>query len=344
MSTASRTANAARAFSGRSLPFALLPGLCLLLGATAAFAQSPYVQDVSGGSSLTASSSIDYTTFTLGNSYADNLLTISGSTTVVTASDTVVIGNTTNSDDNAMTVTGGATFTSTVSGMGKFVTLGLQGGSNELTISSGGIVNAQTMFRIGFQSDGNILTVTGSGSLLSITGAPASAHLCIAGNSGANNLVQVLNSGSISAPAVRIGGMAGATTLTNDNTLWVSGAGSYVTVEENLYIGVNYGGSLQNITGNNLEIDSFGMVVVDGDIQINPYTIAGDPQNFIRIGESGMLFWADEHVGDFEDLISDGYVQIPDGVGGWVSVTDPGYFQIGYNALTDYTMLAYSSN
>lgn len=332
------TAVSSRAVRQRLNPLASI----ILTAALAVIAAPAYAQSYVLNSSSTATMSSDatYTTFTVGQTADSNDLTINGGA-VVTATDTVIIGQGSASTDNYMTVTDGAIFASTISGSGKFFTLGLQGAANTLIIKDGGKVSAATMFRVGFQSSDNYLLVSGVGSVLEISGAASSAHLCIAGSSGFDNYVEVAEGGTISTPAVRIGGMAGATAMTNNNSVIVSNAGSTLDVSENLYIAMNSGGSKQNITGNTLTIQDFGIVRVDGNIIINDYSIGGAKQNFLRLGKNGLLFWKGDRVADFQTLVASGYVQYF--AAGWATDTNPAHYAAGYNTALDYTVIAYGS-
>lgn len=335
-----------RAFSRVLQPASVLKSTLLslgvLVGASAGFAQSLYLQDTAyslvtwtstpGGS--------PFTTFTVGSTTVQNSLTISGSGTDVDATGTVNIGLGTGSSGNSVTVTSGATLDLTT-GSGTFVTIGDQGADNTFTISGGATVNTYTMTRIGFRSNDNIFIVTGTDSLLQIHGAPASAHLCIAGNSGADNWVIVEEGGTIIAPAVRVGGMAGVTTATNDNTLLVTGVGSSVYVED-LYIAVNSGGTLQPISGNSLVVDGYAIVAVDGNIQINNYGVPPAlPQNFIRLGKNGVILWKGDKVAAFNAFITGSYVQY-DNLGTWTTDTNTANYSVGYNSLLGYTIIAYT--
>lgn len=338
-----RTTIITTSVSSRAVRQKLNPLASLILTAALAVIAAPahaqsYLLDT--GAPTTMSSDATYTTFTVGQNVDSNDLTINGGA-VITATDTVIIGQGSASTDNYMTVTDGAIFASTISGAGKFFTLGLQGAGNTLIIEDGGKVSAATMFRVGFQSSDNYLLVSGVGSVLEISGAAASAHLCIAGSSGFDNSVEVVEGGTISTPAVRIGGMAGATALTNNNSVTVSDAGSTLDVSENLYIAINSGGSRQNITGNTLTIQNFGIVRVDGNITINDYSIGSAKQNFLRLGKNGLLFWKGDRVADFQALVASGYVQYF--ATAWVTDTDPAHYAAGYNTSLDYTVIAYSN-
>lgn len=217
---------------------------------------------------VTGTGSVWSNDITIGLSGAGNLLTIGNSGKVYGAINSIGTGSATvDASNNTVLVTGAG---SVWSGTG-LLTIGSKGTGNQLTISNGGAVYG-TSATIGTTSNNNTVLVTGAGSVWS-----NSAALTI-GSVGAGNGLSIANGGTVYS----LGSCTlGSTAASSNNTVLVTGAGSFLTNNSNL----NVGGSG---SGNHLTITNGGTVTSSGDSSIG--WIAGSSNNAVWVTGMGSVW------------------------------------------------------
>lgn len=246
--------------------------------------------------------------FTLGYEGASNTLSISGAGEVTTGS--LWLGGFSGATSNQATVDGAAAKLSTTGGLvigygsnGNSVTtkngatvttntnldVGFNGDSNTLSIESGASVISGDDMRIGTKagSDSNTVTVTGSGSTLTVN----SAKTLYVGLSGDDNALVVEDQGKLYTRNARIGGGSDSEQVTSGNTATVNGDGSRWELTGTLRIG---DGRLLNTSSDN------GLYVEDGatvelmDKSKSTFIglIPGDTGNTLKVSGTGSSFAA----------------------------------------------------
>ena len=203
-------------------------------------ASSLYVGDAGSNNLLTVADGGSVSTGPGAALYVGN--TGSGNRLVVSNGGTATAGNSylgygaTASNNTALVTGAGSTWTN----FGVLL-VGREGGNNNLVVSNGGTVTASGFdtSAIGFASDNNSVLVTGSNSLLSVTGGGTTL---IVGYDGASNSLVIADGGRV----LSISGIIGFTNtagLAIDNSALVTGAGSRWDNVNGLFVGFKSGNS-----------------------------------------------------------------------------------------------------
>ena len=212
----------------------------------------------------------------VGGSGSNNSLTLSGGATMSTGG--FELGDQAGSVNNTATITGTGT-TWTYNGGGY---VGLGGSGNSLTISQGGVVNAQSTngFSMGFNagSNNNSVVVTGSGSLLE------NVSVLTVGQSGTGNTLSITSGGSVTDARAIIGGTTGGI----GNSVLVNGAGS--TWNNSALLIVGQGDSRNSVTISNGATVTTGTVGPDSSFigyntTANNNTVTVDGGTFTNVGQ-----------------------------------------------------------
>ena len=292
-----------------------------------------YISGGGGGLSdlyVGSNSSSQTTNFTTGtNSYSNtyvgydagssnNALIVSGSTTLLTNSDTLyagydgssnlmvisngafvassngIIGNNSDSSNNRVVVTGGSTWSNCIPQEGDLI-IGSGGSGNSMLVDSNSAVYANTVY-IGRDGSSNQITISGSSSL-TVNGE------MFLGNNGSGNSLIVSNGGSISGvTSFNIGNNQSS----SNNYLLVTGATSAISIDS-FYLGTYGAGNLvvvsnsgtiiaqsasicssQYSSNNTLNIAEGGNVTINNDINVGS---AGSGAS-LQITSGGQLFSA----------------------------------------------------
>ena len=219
---------------------AIMVGLGLIGGNALAENNSNQVYNVNS----TVTDNIHY----VGNNGTNNTLTIGPSVTLVSAG-YVAIGYSAGGKYNAAYVTNaGAVWMAT--NTATYFSLGENGGSdsNQLTISSGGVVSNASSAYIGNGGSYNRALVTGAGSKWSVSyGAAGQLRI---GNNGSYNTLTVDNGGELRFPDLYMSGNGG--NLVSNSLVVTNGGKVYATTTCNLN-GITAGGS-----GNGLKVTGGG--------------------------------------------------------------------------------------
>ncbi len=168
------------------------------------------------------------------------------------------IGNAAGSTGNTVVING--TAYSNIAGSpaitGPALLVGVDGSGNQLTISNAGSITISKIdgssaydLQIGYKNtaSNNTLTVTGSGSTLSVN-----ASTIYVGYSASGNTLRVADGGTVSALQMRVGGGTGSYGgAANNNMVVVTGVGSSLTTAGSFNLGAT-GSSLG--TGNQLQV------------------------------------------------------------------------------------------
>ena len=179
----------------------------------------------------------------VGERGSDNTMEIMDGAQVSTRG--LVLGIRNTSGNNSLVVSGTDTFLDTYDGG---ITVGYQGGSNNLVIADGAHVSSSNDGAcIGMLSDGNEALVTGSNSLWNVS------YYLKVGDEGSDNRLSITDGGLVQARLVSLG----SDEVAENNRIQVSGAGSALIATNSLGIGM-FG------SGNELAVDDGGYVEVGG--------------------------------------------------------------------------------
>ncbi|MCF7729722.1 MAG: autotransporter domain-containing protein, partial [Chthoniobacterales bacterium] len=196
---------------------------------------------INAGTQLTNSSNI-----TIGVEGASNLMTISSGGKVVNSNG--VIGSSNSSSNNSVLVTDSRSLWSNNSDLA----IGLNGASNLMMISSGGIVvNSNGVIGSSNSSSNNSVLVTDSLSLWSNKGN------LIIGLNGASNLMTISSGGRV----VNSNGVIGYSSSSSNNSVLVTDSRSLWSNKGNLIIGLNGANNTLTIANGGTVSASSGVII-----------------------------------------------------------------------------------
>lgn len=188
------------------------------------------------------------------------------------------------SDDNIVTVTGtGSTWNTN-----GVLHVGYTGDGNELHVEDEGQVTVGADMLLGFKpgSDGNEVTVSGDVSKLSVTGR------LYVGRDGDDNTVTIEDGGTLETGSARIGGGTGSTSVTDKNSVTITGEGSTWKNNGSLHIGAGIGG--KGSSNNALYVEDGGTVTLLASSTIigvseidsnNKLVVTGEGSSFTTLGD-----------------------------------------------------------
>jgi len=211
-------------------------------------------------------------TFAIGKVGSGSRLTIA-STGVVYGSRGVLGLNSTSSSNTVLVTDGGQWINNSEMHVGEV------GAGNQLVITNGGAVY-DYWGRVGFNSAGNSVLVSGAGSVWS-----NQTYLYL-GQFGAGNSLAILNSGTVRNTL----GVLGVNASGSNNTALVSGPGSFWNVQSTLEVGWQAGGNTLTVTNGATVFDFVGRIGVNSSN--NVAVVAGNGARWLNrdnllIGDSG---------------------------------------------------------
>ena len=188
------------------------------------------------------------------------------------------------SDDNVVTVTGEDSIWNTTG----VLHLGYTGSDNELNVEKEGQVTVGADMLLGFkpESDGNAVTVNGNVSKLAVTGR------LYVGRDGDSNTVTIEEGGRLETGTARIGGGTGSTSVTQSNSVTITGEGSTWSNSGSLHIGAGIGAN--GSSGNELNVENGGAVTLGTSSTIigfgaidsnNKLVVTGEGSSFTTQGK-----------------------------------------------------------
>ena len=254
------------------------------------------------------------TYYYVGNTGPNNVLIITnaGRLNVMAGADSV-IGNLEGASNNFATVTGAGSLWQT-----GYLTLGLNGGGNKLTIANGGVVNATGAYA-GYESNSanNMLIVTGMGSTLN-----AGSEFMF-GENGLDNQLIITNGGLITVAGLfAVGKYLRVNTnnnpVANNDTVLVTGAGSLLSISNTLYVGYSGVGNQLTIAAGGEVKDIKGVLgqANDSGNQNNRVIVTGANSKWIN---SDVLLVGDTTSGNHLTITNGGLVVNTDGQLGYAA-------------------------
>ncbi len=261
---------------------------------TAYSADSNTLTVTGAGSTLSVSAALY-----VGEAGSNNSLVVANGGTVT--NNAAAIGDATEATSNNATVDGaGSTWTTKYE-----LVVGNSVVGSTLTVTHGGTVSSGS-FSVSksLGSKNNSVLVSGSGSTLSVGGS------LIVGVAGSNNQMSIADGGKLVSGTSSIGSTSLGYTTTN-NTVLVTGEGSTWTAQD-----------LTIYSGNSLTVRNGGLMKITASLTL-------ESGAYIELDE-GYLAWHGDQGLTFQSLIEAGNFQGLDSSGQWVTVTDPGLFNIAF--------------
>ena len=266
-----------------------------LVSASSAYANTLYVGYTENNSALTinngGSIGVNGPAYVGWTNSSNNSLLINSGTLIVNGGSPLIIGNI-NSSFNSLIVSNGgyvysdgatlgyhpgssnnsALVTGTNSGwyVDGWLTIGRSEAGNSLTVANGGSLESYGA-TIGqyTRSSNNTVLVTGPGSYWNNYG------WLYVGDYGSSNKLTISNGGYVDSDGAYVGYGSGAPTSGNNNSVLVTGTGSWFEVDGPLFIGVSGFGNSVTISNTGTVFDRYGFVGYNSSASNNSVLVTG---------------------------------------------------------------------